>query len=56
MANGHDEVGLVGPVMTAPREPTRMNPTMPDPLVQLILDSIYREAPYLSQQPELSAA
>lgn len=41
MANDHDELGLVSPATTAAREPKRMNPTMPDPLVQLILDTIY---------------
>ena len=43
MANGHDELGLVSPAMTAAGEPKRMNPTMPDPLVRLMLDTIYRD-------------
>ena len=41
MANDHDELGLVSPATTAARAPKSMHPTMPDPVVQLILDTIY---------------
>jgi hypothetical protein len=43
MANEHDDPGQASSVMTAAGEPTLANPITPDPLVQLILDTIFRD-------------
>jgi len=43
MSNDHDGPGPVSPAMAPAGEPEQVNATTPDPVVQLILDTIYRD-------------